>query len=254
MELPALKPAPVAWLHEITEPDGHYTRILSMSGDNPWAHWLEPHRSACIYKATPLYATPAPPEQEIEGLVERLTKERDEAKANEVYCSKALLRKRSTLSNVLAHMVDEGDRIYFGSTNDADELRDIIDTIEDLEWSKIMASSQAKPDLYGTISGLRKDLAAAEARASTLAAEVERLTGELREARAQNTNQLIGHATVFEAWRARAETAEASLAEALKALTAVAEFDSGDNTILGALHALGENRKIARAALEHKNG
>jgi hypothetical protein len=80
------------------------------------------------------------------------------AKADEVYASQLMLKFRATLSNIVDGCDDEGDRIYFGSTNAADQLREISEEIEDLEWSKILASSQEKPDLYATIRALRTGL------------------------------------------------------------------------------------------------
>ena len=77
-----------------------------------------------------------------------------EAKANEIYSSQLMRRFRESLSNIRAALEDEGDRVYFGSTNDADELRDIIDTVEELEWDRILKSSQKKPDLWARIREL----------------------------------------------------------------------------------------------------
>jgi hypothetical protein len=53
---------PVAWAHEIKEPDRSTLRLLSYSPTNPWSHWLESHREKCTYTVTPLYAAaPSPP-------------------------------------------------------------------------------------------------------------------------------------------------------------------------------------------------
>lgn len=51
---------PVAWQHEITEPDEYAQKMYSASVANPWGHWLQEHRDKCTYKVTPLYAAPAP--------------------------------------------------------------------------------------------------------------------------------------------------------------------------------------------------
>lgn len=50
---------PVAYLHEITEPDGNTTPMYSASKSNPWSHWTERHKERCKYKCTPLYSRPA---------------------------------------------------------------------------------------------------------------------------------------------------------------------------------------------------
>ena len=81
-------------------------------------------------------------------------------------------------------------------------------------------------------------LTAAEARATVLAGEVEAAERRIKD-----------RDTTIQAILTRTEAAEAKVERLRAALTAVAEFDSGDDTTLGALHALGENRKIARAAL-----
>lgn len=86
-----------------------------------------------------------------------------EAKANEIYSSQLMRRFRDTLSNVRDGLEDEGDRIYFGSTNDADQLRDIIEEVEELEWDRVLASSQKKPDLYAHIRELNTEVRALRA-------------------------------------------------------------------------------------------
>jgi hypothetical protein len=55
---PVEEAKPVAWLHEYTEPDGDHHSMLSRSEDNPWAHWIDSYRALCVFKVTPLYATP----------------------------------------------------------------------------------------------------------------------------------------------------------------------------------------------------
>ena len=42
---------------------------------------------------------------------------------------KWLLDRSHTISNIIDAIEDEGDRAYFGSTNDADELRAINDEL-----------------------------------------------------------------------------------------------------------------------------
>lgn len=49
---------PVAWQHEITEPNRPAQVLLSRSSDNPWSTWTEDHLGECAYSATPLYASP----------------------------------------------------------------------------------------------------------------------------------------------------------------------------------------------------
>jgi hypothetical protein len=52
---------PVAYLHEIREPERDTVYLLSKAGANPWSHWMQEHLDRCIYNRTPLYAAPATP-------------------------------------------------------------------------------------------------------------------------------------------------------------------------------------------------
>jgi hypothetical protein len=61
---------PFAWLHKITEPDGHETQLLSLGDSNPWSHWLEGHLTECQYRKVPLYAATQPPQPDSNELVE----------------------------------------------------------------------------------------------------------------------------------------------------------------------------------------
>jgi hypothetical protein len=97
-----------------------------------------------------------------------------EARANEIYSSQLMRRFRDTLSNVRAGMEDEGDRIYFGSTNDADQLREIIDEVEELEWDRILASSKKTPDLWAKILNLNTELHALRTAQRTMLAALEK--------------------------------------------------------------------------------
>lgn len=47
---------PVAWRHEIKEPDHDWTTMFSGSSDNPWSHWVATYKAGCEYRVTPLYA------------------------------------------------------------------------------------------------------------------------------------------------------------------------------------------------------
>lgn len=47
-----------------------------------------------------------------------------------------LMRRCHTISNIVSEMEDEGDRVYFGSTNDADVLREISDELTDFWHSQ----------------------------------------------------------------------------------------------------------------------
>ena len=49
---------------------------------------------------------------------------------------KWLLDRSHTISNIIDGIEDEGDRAYFGSTNDADELRAIGEELEAFWYSQ----------------------------------------------------------------------------------------------------------------------
>lgn len=52
--------------------------------------------------------------------------------------AKLLVQLRDTLIHVKNAISDEGDRVFFGSTNDADRLKAIIEQLDDLAWDRIM--------------------------------------------------------------------------------------------------------------------
>jgi len=55
--------------------------------------------------------------------------ERDELRA-------LLLSIVSELNNIASEIVDEGDRAYFGSTNDADRLKGIAEKLDDWRFDQ----------------------------------------------------------------------------------------------------------------------
>jgi hypothetical protein len=55
----AVTSKPVAWLHEVQEPDRqHPLSLFSRDDANPWSHWRADHKAKCVFKSTPLYAAP----------------------------------------------------------------------------------------------------------------------------------------------------------------------------------------------------
>lgn len=74
--------------------------------------------------------------------IRALEKERDNARAEASWCAKLLSATRDKFGSIVSDIQDEGDRCYFGSTNDADTLRDIRDQIEAMDWSRIVASGK----------------------------------------------------------------------------------------------------------------
>jgi len=86
-----------------------------------------------------------------------------------------LLRSfRYAINTVTDELEDEGDRVYLGSTNDADTLRDQASLLEDIEWGA-MEPDFGKEDF---LASARK----ANLENTELRAESERLRGLVREA------------------------------------------------------------------------
>lgn len=85
------------------------------------------------------------------------------SQSKEAYYAKVLFKFRNTLLLIQDHIEDEGDRAYFGSTNHAEELREIAQKIDGLKWDKIMESSQPKVDLYALLAEERVRAEKAEA-------------------------------------------------------------------------------------------
>jgi len=76
-------------------------------------------------------------------------------RADSAYQSRLLIRVRDALINVRDKIEDEGDRSYFGSTNDADDFREVVESLDAFKWDQIMASAEL-PDLYADLRALRE--------------------------------------------------------------------------------------------------
>ena len=74
-------------------------------------------------------------------------------KARLVARSKDMLWMRDTLINIRDELETDVDRVYFGSTNDADDFRDIVKQLDDWQWSVIMKDAEGE-DLLGQIRTL----------------------------------------------------------------------------------------------------
>lgn len=78
--------------------------------------------------------------------------------------ARALERMRLALVNAHDHIEDEGDRVYFGSTNHAEELREAWHLADTLRWGEILKDTQPKTDLASTNLYLQGKIAGLEAR------------------------------------------------------------------------------------------
>lgn len=103
-----------------------------------------------------------------------------EAQSHTAYYAKTLIALRDTLLGITDDLEDEGDRIYFGSTNDADRLKDITGRIDDLAWEEIMADSHPPLNLYDAIERGNDERAAVETELSE--AKSRAVIAEAREA------------------------------------------------------------------------
>lgn len=97
-----------------------------------------------------------------DGLRVELTaaeKDRDNWKAHAVSRGKRLRAARDKFVNIRDELEDEGDRIYFGSTNDADQFKEEVAWLDDFAWDKVMGEPE-NWDLLGALENARAELAA----------------------------------------------------------------------------------------------
>jgi hypothetical protein len=123
----AVKAEPVGWL---SSGPGWKRVFLSREAAE---HLADGQPKATV---TPLYTAPPPSE------LEALRKERDILNTNLVARAKTLLRLRDVLTQVHDHIEDEGDRVYFGSTNDAETLKDVWQELDGWSWDDIMSDGK----------------------------------------------------------------------------------------------------------------
>lgn len=79
--------------------------------------------------------------------LERVTRERDNLQARLTARAKSMLRLRDALAQVHDNIEDEGDRAYFGSTNDADTFREVWQDLDAWAWDDIMSDGKLT-DVY----------------------------------------------------------------------------------------------------------
>lgn len=103
--------------------------------------------------------------------------EHDPAVADAVYQAKLLVRLRDRFVLISKEIEDEGDRAYFGSTNDADDFKAIVGELDNFAWSRVMGRANGR-DLYAEMRDLRSRAEAAESRAATQAARIAELEAE----------------------------------------------------------------------------
>ena len=110
---------------------------------------------------------------------EQAEAERDNWKAHAVSRGKRLRKARDEFIGIREELCDEGDRVYFGSTNHADAFKDSVEWLDDFAWDKIMGepedwNMQAAIDrLSAERDALRKERDELEKRAEDYWGEIE---------------------------------------------------------------------------------
>lgn len=83
-------------------------------------------------------------------------------KARLVARSKAMLWMRDVLINIRDELETDVDRVFFGSTNDADDFREVVGKLDDWQWSVIMKDAEGE-DLYAKLRAARARISSLEA-------------------------------------------------------------------------------------------
>ena len=96
-----------------------------------------------------------------------------EAKAEIVYQAKLLIKIRRKLALFVHDIEDEGDRVYFGSTNDADDLRTLYAEVDEFEWSRMEKNTKGR-DLYQEMRNLNDTISKLGTEIGTIAADRDR--------------------------------------------------------------------------------
>lgn len=85
--------------------------------------------------------------------IERLTRERNAHKGKSISRGRRLYRLNQHIQQVCDVVEDDGDRVYFGSTNDADVLKELAQAMDGLNWGAIIRERD-EVDPYAEIKRL----------------------------------------------------------------------------------------------------
>ena len=122
---------------------------------------------------------------EAAALIRRLVAERDNARSECAWLAKLLIRLREALNNIADGAEDEGDRVYFGSTNDADWLKEIACEVDSYAFDRITRKVKW-PDYIEASAKANARATAAEAHcrqwAETASRQAERIDALTEEA------------------------------------------------------------------------
>jgi len=98
-------------------------------------------------------------------------RERDNWKAHAISRGKRLRKTRDKFINIKDELCDDGDRVYFGSTNHADMFKDDVEWLDAFAWNKIMG----EPEDWDLLGALDKFRSALDAERKKVAEEAEKL-------------------------------------------------------------------------------
>jgi len=115
-------------------------------------------------------------------VIEKLEAERNLYKGKYRSLLRLVSKTRDKIVHVTDNIQDEGDRRYFGSTNDADDLRDIYDDMDSWVWDAIDRVNRMRSDPYA-------DIRLQRARAEKAEETSSRLLECLKDARSQLSDQ-----------------------------------------------------------------
>lgn len=263
-------------------------------GDAPariWLDWPDANRGEAVYDEPPERETQpgqteylradiaAAREAELRAEVERLTQANREAamqsladlgQAQEALdralAAEAKLKKRNSviakvygrITNIADDLDDQGDRVFLGSTNDADMLRSLRD-----EWieSRVLKVNIATPEeeVANLRTRLRREVAAAEAAALDRAADTAKTARDVYSEACNHTHDAVSYMEqLIRAFPRDGSALDAVVAERTKELREAVEVlrdiadpkrltSHGDPTVLrdharAALAKLGEKK------------
>lgn len=83
--------------------------------------------------------------------------------ADNVWMAKACRRAKDAAHVVTETMRDEGGRVYFNKTSDADTLREAFQALDDIGWDRMMERYERDENLYQKLRDSRKRIEELEA-------------------------------------------------------------------------------------------
>lgn len=111
-------------------------------------------------------------EASLESRLAEAERERDNWKAHAISRGKRLRRTRDLFINIRDDIEDEGDRVYFGSSNHADQFKEEVEWLDNFSWQKVMGEPE-NWDLLGTLEKQTQRALSAEAANARLTAALE---------------------------------------------------------------------------------